>query len=82
MLDRNYMVEEAERVYLLGLNRPGTCMCGRDVEHLFATPSQTFYSKEEEDHDPNAELMLCLDCSIDYTEMMDEQWRDYYSSTR
>lgn len=77
--DRDWLVEEAERVYLLGLNCPGTCMCGREVEHLFATPSQTLYHGDDE---ANADKMLCLDCSVDYTEMMDQQWRDYYASTR
>ena len=81
-MHKDWLVEEAERVYLLGLNCPGTCLCGRDVEHLFETPSRTFYDWNGEGEDPNADKMLCLDCSIDYSEMMEDRWREYYEMTR
>lgn len=68
--------EEAEEVYLLGLQVPGRCeCCERDVEHIFVTPSQTLYQDDE----ANADRNLCLDCAIWYTEDIEERWREYYS---
>jgi hypothetical protein len=72
-----WLDEEAEEVYLLGNAKPGICeCCGREVEHIFATPSQTMY----EDDERNKDQMLCLDCSIWYTEEIEERWREYWGS--
>jgi hypothetical protein len=81
-MEHDWLIEEAEEAYLLGFSRPGTCMCGRDVEHLFATPSRTMYQWDGEGEDPNADKDLCLDCSIEYSEIMEDPWREYYEMTR
>ena len=80
IFDLNYLEDEATDLYLLGHKVPGFCICcGRDTEHLFRTPSYTSYQWDGEGQDPNADLLLCLDCSIQHTEQMDSQWADYYS---
>lgn len=48
------------------------------VTELTRTPSMTMYEWDGEGEDPNRDLMLCQECSEEYTEIMTEQWANYY----
>ena len=83
IFDLDYLEESAVEAYLLDFKNPGNCLCcKRDVDHIFSTPRRTMYLWDGEGEDPNANLPLCLDCSIEHTEQMDYQWAECYSSTR
>ncbi len=69
--------------HLLGRKNPGFCdHCGRDVEMMVRTPSQTMYHWDGTGEDPNQDFLCCLDCSREYTEQMNSQWAEYHSMTR
>ena len=40
----------------------------------------THYAWDGEGEDPNHSMRLCKLCEIDYTQHMEEQWAEYYSS--
>jgi hypothetical protein len=75
------MLEEATEAFLLGQKCPGVCEHCRDMsDHLYSTPSQTYYGYSGIGPDPNADKLLCHHCSIEYRIMMTEKWMEYYSS--
>lgn len=51
--------------------------CGNLV--LWRTSALTAYEWKEGTADPNRDLILCPQCSAEYTEHWQEQWREYYS---
>lgn len=56
-------------------NRSGECLGGaRPV------PSQIMYEWDGQGEDPNRDLWLCKECGEEYTQIMDDQWAEYYSS--
>ena len=72
---RSHFEDEVFEAFILGKTKPGKCLrCEVDAEHIFMTPSQTMYVNSE-----NEPLPLCFFCSQEYTEMMEDQWREYYS---
>lgn len=75
MLFDNWFTQEVFEALVLGNKKPGQCeCCKQDSEHIFKTPSCTLYVGSN-----NEPLNLCFDCSQDYTQMMEDQWREYYS---
>jgi hypothetical protein len=65
---------EAMEAFILGKAKPGKCeFCSREVEHIFSTPSRTYYTSDDRD------FQLCCECSQAYQEIIEEQWQEYYS---
>lgn len=52
--------------------------CERRCE-LHVVSSQTRYVWDGVGVDPNRSLNLCEECAVDYTEYMNDMWRDYWS---
>jgi hypothetical protein len=72
----HWFEEECFEAFVLGKTNPGVCIsCSRDVDHIFITPSQTFY-----ENDKNAPYPLCFYCSEQYQKEMKAQWEEYYAS--
>jgi hypothetical protein len=46
---------------------------------LWETPSQTQYEWDGQGRDPNAALLLCPECSEEYTGTMNDQWSEYHA---
>jgi len=42
-------------------------------------PSMTAYDWDGEGEDPNRDKLMCPQCAEEYTEMMKEQWDEYYN---
>lgn len=58
----------------------GVCKwCDRQTQ-LVLTASMTCYHWEGEGEDPNAPFYACESCGDEYTQMMNDQWHEYWSS--
>ena len=65
--------------YYCGERLEPTCEGHRDCPNVGKpTPSQTMYGWDDQGEDPNRDLILCDDCGGEYTDMMNDQWNDYY----
>lgn len=47
-----------------------------------ARPSMTAYHWNGKGENPNRDVWLCTICSIEYCDVMESHWNDYYSMTR
>lgn len=53
----------------------------REFTRCYSVPSQTMYVvdiENEKQPDPNADRWMCYECGQRYTQMMNDQWADYY----
>lgn len=76
--------EEMERLILerdlLGYRNPGVCeQCGETVDVVVTSPSRTLYHWDGEGENPNRDLTLCPEHSLEHQEYWDSRWAEYYS---